>query len=171
MAGGLNGAYSMEREAAIKGLSTPGYKINDNLFEFPFAYYFQHDFRKEYDGRVIKLVGEALLAKAQAGDKVAFMKRDWAEVRESMARVNGVRFNISRDEFDDYNERIIENLQKMGVDVFKIWFQGIAQSPEMWFSGLKKNGWPINVNAACAKVHSNKVRFIKVGEKVLQRAA
>lgn len=158
-AGGLEAIRSNAREQMNENYGDEHYKPNPNGFYEPDDWG-RLDFPRGYEGKLVKVMYDRITRIAVGNYKVVFMMRDPEEIRQSFEAFFGRAPAIKK-----YNEimlhvlELLRNRKDMSVDVFR--YEDVIENPIWAFTLLKQYGWPIDIDAASAKVERKLYRFKK----------
>lgn len=151
-AGGLEPVWSEARENLRRWLGDEDYDPSDGgLRELMVPQMRQPGFPRMYEGKLIKVMYSAAVHMAPGDYLVVFMRRPWAEIRESFNAFFGGQHGLDFDEqkfqsvMDDY---VGIFRQRRDMKVRELWYADVVGQPWAAFEALRCDGWPIDVNAA-----------------------
>jgi hypothetical protein len=160
--GGLRLIYDrLRNQKIIKKLSTPEYKINEELYELHRDDYDHPRFREWCTNGVVKIPGPEITKYVQQGDKVVFMRRDYDEVRASCEKMTDFPV-LERDVYLSEQARIVETLRARGCIVLSVNYHKVLDDPLYVFNTATMFGWPIDPEKAASAVDHEQYRIRKV---------
>lgn len=162
-AGGLQVVYSELRQRAAKARFDGGGFVGNEggYYELTHWEVNSPDFPAKYEGKAIKLVMTQLLRLPayEPGYKVAFMRRDLEEIRQSAQALLRQR-QVPAEQLSRNLELIRGILEvRRDVSAVDIEYRKVLDAPEAQLQSLVELGFPIDVSKAAAKVDPTKIRY------------
>jgi len=111
---------------------------------------------EQHAGKAVKIVAPWLKVMDVGLYKIAFMRRNTEEIRQSL---EAARFGKVTNEFiDNTVQRALRTLKNRRdvLEITEIWYDDLLSDPEKELSRLN---WPINIKEAASVIDSDKKRF------------
>jgi len=165
VAGGLEAAYSNEREKLNDILGDKLYKPNSGgFFEVAVEEYNEIGFPLKYQDKLIKVMSWALnsIAVNDAGYRIILMRRNAEEIRQSCdaaleKKLKGFNEKEYCSRMDDLEKRMRN--RKDVISFTSFWYRDVIENAVETMQVLKDLGWPINVIEAVNAIDPSKYRF------------
>ncbi len=161
-AGGMETAYKADRDKMKNHYADEHYDPNiGGLYELERQDYKNPDFPRSFEGKLIKAlnIGVPRMAVMPNGIRVAFMRRDKEEVRQSYDAFFGQQLKV--DNLDERMEKIKEVIlnRKDVISFNEFWFREVIDNPYKHFQILEDGGWPIDIDKCTDMVDPKYCRF------------
>lgn len=161
-AGGLEAVFDKRREDMNKNFGDTHYQPNKKgFFELSYPEYNKIGFPLQYKGKLIKCLRGGVYEMAVHQYKVVYMLRDPEEIRQSYEAFFG--HNADDQILSKYHEEmdktisLLENRKDVDLCVFQ--YRDVVENPTKYFTILKNQGWPIDVEKAVNEVDAEQCRF------------
>lgn len=162
--GGMEAVYSREKDESKNDFSDESYDPNEGgLYEMDREDYHVPNFPDMHKGKLIKLLNLGTFGlKPMPKLKVVFMRRDPEEVRQSYVAFFG-DIKKERMTVENIGQAMALNIQLLNnrkdTDVLEFWYRDVVEDPRKYFTLLKENGWPIDVEKCVSGVNKDLLRF------------
>ena len=156
-AGGMDVVCSPGRDEFAKSHSDLQYAVNPHgLFEPDFDEMLKPGWPIQYDGMVVKVVAPFVRRLSIHDYRVAFMRRDSEEIRQSYEASFGAK--ITRQHIDAAVREALAQLRNRRdvQDVAELEYPDVIDDP---LGAFERLGWPVNASEASARVRSELYRF------------
>lgn len=164
MAGGLEGAYSAQRNALAQNRADALYAPNpDNeLFELDDWQYREFGFPLKFAGKLIKAVTMHArnMDVVPGGTKVVFMRRNAEEIRQSFRAFFQDRRSPSVEQIENEVAWTLRAMRdRRSFEVIEMWYRDVLAAPYEHMRTLRDLGWPIDPRKASAAVNPALIRY------------
>lgn len=160
MAGGMQAAFSEERNAVAAACSDQYYHPNrSGLYEVPLEEYTETDFPLQYDGRLIKVMAWGMRSLAVHDYCVVIMLRDQEEIRQSYEAFFGRKLRTQW--FANYQNNMVELQSQLNNrsdvrSVSVVNYRNLIENPQLELAKLE---WPIDIAMAASVIDPQQYRF------------
>jgi hypothetical protein len=160
--GGMDSVFDSYRDRMNDRCGDEYYQPNTGgFFEIALKKYQEIIFPLAYRGKLIKVLCWGLPACCVHQYKVAYMLRDFEEIRQSYEGFTRNRLWLrSNEDYQILMQKHINLLRnRRDTDVVAFQFREVVEDPLSAFEELKQHGWPIDPEKCVEVVDENLVRF------------